>query len=294
LPLDWPFLIMSPKKKPKTAEPPKMEPPKMSPPGLAPPEGEVVQEEVVPDIDIDGQATLAENEIEKDAANDSRAKLKERVRFLTADTTPNVLPSAVGNMLLAAKDGGLNHLCAGARGSVGVKAGRYAFEVKVVEAFGPADHAGAAKAGAIPKSLLRVGFSTRGSSLLLGAGKDNVCFDEAASFVYDNGPVVPSATPKKSALMFSSHASVVIVLNLDAKSPNFNTISLFHDGKRVTNAEPLPDALKGQVLYPTVTFKSATVHVSFTDDVQIPLPFKCRMLGDGAADDVVVTEEKVQ
>ena len=40
-----------------------------------------------------------------------------------------VMASEVGNMLLACKDGGLQYLWAGARGNIGCKSGRYAFEV---------------------------------------------------------------------------------------------------------------------------------------------------------------------
>merc|ERR1719174_1856148 len=48
----------------------------------------------------------------------------------------NVLPSSVGNMLMSMSEGGLSQLVAGARASVGVKAGRYMFEAKIVEQTG--------------------------------------------------------------------------------------------------------------------------------------------------------------
>lgn len=269
--------LMPPKKKQKTDD------------GEAAAEGEEVAEGVETEAQVDA-AEVVVTESEQDAAADKRPKLKEPVRFLLADTTPNVMPATVGGMLLACKDAGLCHLCAGARASVGVTAGRYAFEVKAVELFGSIEGAGKN----VPKVVLRVGFSTKGSSLLLGGGKDNICFDESGALIYDKGPVQPSGKPKKDAIMFSNSASVVVVLNLDEQSPNANTISLFCDGKRVCQPEPLPDALRGQALYPTVTFRSVTVHTNFDLAPEAPLAFTCRMVGDAAAVDTVVTEEKTQ
>merc|ERR1711874_483395 len=91
-------------------------------------------------------------EPEKNAKKDTSAKIKEKVTFLTPDTTLNVLPSTVGNMLSSLQDGGLGNLVAGARASVGVKSGRYMFEAKIVEQ---------TKSGGKP--FFRVGFASEGN-----------------------------------------------------------------------------------------------------------------------------------
>ncbi|CAK0886964.1 unnamed protein product, partial [Prorocentrum cordatum] len=72
-------------------------------------------------------------ELEQDAAEDSRPRLKATAEFLTKDTTMNIMPSTYGNILMALSDGGIQHLLAGARASVGVTSGRHMFEVKMVE-----------------------------------------------------------------------------------------------------------------------------------------------------------------
>jgi len=78
-------------------------------------------------------------------------------------------------------------------------------------------------------------------------------------------------------------------LNLDEKSPNASTISLFRDGERIADPQPLPESLKGKTLYPTVTFKNVTLHVNFGVAPHVALPFNCRMLQDAAVEDTVVT-----
>merc|ERR1712087_373871 len=84
-----------------------------------------------------------------------------------------------------------------------------------------------------------------------------------------------------------------VVLNLDEKHANFNTISVFKDGVRVCQPIPLPEALKGKTLHPCVVFKNATLHVNFNDPTLASLPFKCRMFGDASAKDATVSKEVV-
>merc|ERR1719333_1754510 len=73
-------------------------------------------------------------ELEEDAPADSRKRVAaDAVSMNLADTTLNVLPTAGGKLLGALHEGGLQYLLAGARAGVGVKAGRYLFEVRLTE-----------------------------------------------------------------------------------------------------------------------------------------------------------------
>merc|ERR1740138_149251 len=85
-------------------------------------------------------------ELEEDAKPVSGAALAAgAVQFFTEDTTLNVMPTVGGNMLMSLSDGGLQYLLAGARASVGVKAGRYMFEVVITEAKWPSEPAARAQ-----------------------------------------------------------------------------------------------------------------------------------------------------
>jgi len=87
---------------------------------------------------------------------------------------------------------------------------------------------------------------------------------------------------------FGSDATIAVLLNLDEKSPNANTISLFKNGERACDPQALPDSLKGKTLYPAVTFKNYTVHLNFGPEYHADLPFRCRMLQDASQADVEV------
>merc|ERR1712226_615473 len=52
-------------------------------------------------------------------------------------------------------------------------------------------------------------------------------------------------------------------LNLDANSPNANTISMFSGGVRCCQPQSLPESLKGKTLYPVVCFKNVALQVHF-------------------------------
>lgn len=283
-----PALAMSPKKKPRLAE--EYDPTVLDDEAEdAEEKDEELEEEEMKSEVKDEKVDLASTEKEEDAPADGRQKLGQPVVFHMSETTPNLVPSTVGSMLVSVKEGALQYLFAGARCSVGVKSGRYAFEVKIVETLSPAE-AKMEPRLSVPKSLLRIGLSTAGSSLILGDGQDNVCFDESGSFMHNNvrsRSAVSSQTP-----VMSADSSIVLVLNLDLKSPNFNTISLFKDGVRLCLPQELPDTLKGKVLFPTVTFKNVTVHTNFSAEPEVPLPFRCRMIADAAMEDVVATESQ--
>merc|ERR1712232_734918 len=98
----------------------------------------------------------------------SKPKADQPVVFHVPNTTMNVMPSATNNILRSLSEGETGKLLAGARANVGVKAGRYMFEVKVIELI---------ESWKDRRSELKIGLSTEGSSLFLGSDEESVCFD---------------------------------------------------------------------------------------------------------------------
>jgi len=218
-------------------------------------------------------------EREKDAPLDKRPILKDTVSFNPSDTTLNVIPTVGGRVLMALSDGGMQYLIAGARANIGIKAGRYMYEVKIIEALNPAESSTTQRGRVpVPRQLVRLGFSVAGSSTIVGDTDDSVCFDSEGFYHADK---------KKSAVSqrFTRDQVIAVLLNLDPKSPNHNTVSLFREGERISEPQPLPDNLKDKVLYPHICFRSVTVHMNFGPQSMKPLPFKCRMLQGAAAVD---------
>jgi len=256
---------------------------------MAPPEGE---EAAAKDVEMEegkaaeqeagaAEAEAEPKEKEGDAADDKRKRIAAQdCQVNTADATLNVLPTNGGKLLMSLTDSGFQYLLAGARTTVGVKAGRYLFEVKVIEALNPVASGGYGRQGAQnPEQVVRVGVSTAGSSLFLGTeGKESVCFDTEGYFAHDKDW-------KKVMKRVASGSTLGVLLNLDAASPNANTISLFVNGSRATEPQALPEQLVGQVLFPTITYRNVTLQTNFVGPLS-PLPFKCRGLGEAAAADV--------
>lgn len=230
------------------------------------------------------KAQEPQQELEEDAEEDKRAKLEGQVVFLPTDTTLNLLPSVHGNVLMSLTDGGLQYFLAGARANVGMKDGRYMFEVKIVEILNPAESRGQHGRTWTPRQLLRIGVSTARSTLFLGETEDSVCYDSEGTYTYNKVQVMV-------AQKFAREQVIAVVLNLDEDSPNAHTISLFRDGKREGPPQKLPDNLKGKPLFPTVTFRNLTVHVNFSEPPMANMPFRCRMIGDAAEKDVLVTTQ---
>jgi len=231
------------------------------------------------------QGAVAEDgqpkEGQADAPEDARERLSETVAFLAPDTTLNVMQSVQGNVLMTLNEGGLQYLLAGARANVGLKAGRYMFEARIVENLNQMEVSGNQARTPVPRNLLRVGVMLREGAPILGDNEDGVGFDSEGNFLFNR-----KRTP--IAQRFSAENDVAVVLDLqDEGSPVPSTISLFKDGARASDPQPLPDCLKGKVLYPTVTFKNLTVHVHFGPKPHAPLPFRCRTVQDAAREDVV-------
>lgn len=215
--------------------------------------------------------------VEPDAADDKRPAIKEQVVFHTSDTTVNVMPTVGGKVLSCLQDGGMACLLAGARASVGVKSGRYMFEVKTLQN-NPAEH------GKFARDTLRIGFSTSSASLILGEDAHSVYFDSDGASI---------AAKKRSQLPQGSKFSagtVAVVLNLDASSPNKNTAALYRNGSLIGSPVALPEDLQGKALFPHVTYRKKVIQVNFGPSPLKELPFKCRMVGGAATADVEVTK----
>lgn len=229
------------------------------------------------------EAAEAPVEKEKDAAPDKRAALKDGIQFEACETTLNVVNTMGGRILMALTDGGMQFLFAGARADTGMMAGRYMFEAKVVEAVVPSEEAKGRGKAPTPRQLVRVGFSTARSTLLLGEGEGGVCFDSEGLF-HSNGE--KSATGSR----IGRDQVVGVLLNLDQKSENKDTVSLFLNGVRASQPQPLPESLKGKPLFPHVLYRNVTLQVHFGPAPLKPLPFKCRMLQDAAHKDCVLAK----
>jgi len=179
-------------------------------------------------------------------------------------------------------DGGLQYLLASVRSNTGVKSGRYLFEVKMVETLNPAEGQNGKARAPAPRHLVRVGFSTKGSSVFLSDGPDNVCFDSEGFFIHEKKRT-------KVSQKFGRDQVLGVLLNLDSSSPNKNTVSVFRDGQRISEPQALPENLQGQTLFPTITYRNVTLQVNFGSSPLAQLPFKCHMLSDASEKDVQVT-----
>jgi len=218
-------------------------------------------------------------ELEEDAPADSRKKLSEAVAWNMADSTLNVVPAFGGKVLMALSDSGFNHLLASVRANVGVKAGRYMFETKVLEQH---NISAQAQGQRTPKTVIRIGLALAGSALL-SSEEDNVFFDSEGFFVCGKKRI-------RTKQRFLKGSAVALLVNLDAASANANTVSVFVNGTRLCEPQALPESFKGKALYPVTTYKGVTLQVNFGPTAERALPFSCHMLGDAAAKDMEVAK----
>jgi len=252
---------------------------------MAPKERQAAPAEEAPEAKkarVDGLAKEKEPVKEKyqepDAPQDRRPALKEKICFATADTSSNVVPTMGGKVLTYPTDGGMSCVMASARAGVGQKAGRYMFEAKILQVTDP--HQGQPASARI---AARIGFSTSSSSLMIGEDVSSIYFD-AQGFC-----IAAKKNIKVPASRFGKGQVVAVVLNLDDKSLNFNTIALFRDGVAVGDPVPLPEDLKGKQLFPHLSYCKVSVQVNFGPTALKELPFKCTLLQAAAAADVTVS-----
>ncbi|CAE7573322.1 Hnrnpu, partial [Symbiodinium sp. CCMP2456] len=218
-------------------------------------------------------------ETEIDAPDDARPRVQEPAKFLAPDTTLNVMPSMAGDLLMALSEGGLQYLLAGARASMGIRSGRYMYEVRVCECPRQEDCVQQGVKPPLPRNLLRIGFGTRDAALLLGDAEDSISFDSEGNFIFNRRRT-------QVTQRMTSGSALAVMLNLTEEGPDAFTMSLFRDGERITRPQPIPDVLKGKPLFPMITFKNLTVHVNFGPEPLADMPFKCRMMNDAAEADV--------
>jgi len=218
---------------------------------------------------------------EPDAPKDTRPAMKEKVGFDTFDTTLNVIPTVGGKVLACITDGGMANLIASARANCGQKSGRYMFEAKIIQVTDPSQ--GREKSS---KQLVRIGFSTEKSNIILGADSSCVYFDSEGFCVTEK----KKTSPKNGR--FAKDQVVAVVLNLDSKSPNANTVALYRDGVACGDPVALPESLQGKPLFAHVAYRGVSLQVHFGPTNLKPLPFTCRMLQGAAASDVTVLASK--
>lgn len=215
------------------------------------------------------EAGKAEPEPEKDEP-ESTYKLKtvkHDVCLNEADSTPDVFFSSRGVVSSLSQDG-FEHLLSGVRANIGMKAGRYLFEVKVIGRVEGAD------------CQLRVGFSAAGSSLFLGDGSaDSLCFDNEGSYYAAEPHEKTSRKVEHATERLKPKKTIGMLLNHEK-----NCVSVFLDGVRMGKPRTIPPHLRGKALYPTITFKNITMLVNLgrNGEQLAPLPFKCRCFGDMA------------
>lgn len=216
-------------------------------------------------------------EHEKDAAKDTRPTLQEPVSFRACDSTINTVSTLGGKVLMTLSEGGMQYLIAGARANVGLKAGRYLYEVRIVES-----HNDDPKAKSGPaRQILRLGFSSAGSSLVLG--------DNATEHVHFDSDGYFRGGGKQTPLLKFAQQSVVlaVVLNLDPSSPNANTVSLFKNGERLSQPQAIPENLHGKTLFPHIAFRGFSVEFISETQPFKPLGFQCRTVAGAAKADTV-------
>lgn len=223
-----------------------------------------------------------DGEKELDDADDSRPEIGTEVVFHGGESTLNVFSAMRSQVLMALSEGGMQYLLAGARANVGISSGRYFYEVKILETLNPAE--AVQGWGPQPRQVARVGFSTSEAPLLLADSEECAYFEADGTFV-------SGKMRQKVGLNFARDQVLGILLNLDSSSPLANTISVFRDGQRVAQPQPLPEALKGKTLFPHVTFRHVSLQVNMGKEPLKPLPFKCRMIQSAAKADVEETPD---
>lgn len=183
-----------------------------------------------------------------------------------SDATLNALVDAEGTILSGITVDGLGSLLAQARSNYGVKKGRYYYEVTVMEA---------------QHCVFRIGFSTLNAKFV--GAENSVCFTNLYRF-RSNGEV---GNPSKGIPAFNKNDTIGVLLNMDPKANDKtkNTISLFVNGKRASEPQPIPAPMLKQALYAHVAFRGCSLGVHF-DVQQKPLPFTVCMMGQAQPSDM--------
>jgi len=216
-------------------------------------------------------------EEEDDVVDAKKPKIKSDVEFLTPDLTLDALPCMGNKVLMSINEGGLQYMISGARANVGLKSGRHMFEFKIVETYHTTETYNSRLKQM--RQLVRVGFSTAGSPLVLGESDTAVFFDNEGNYCTGK-----TRTPRV-VQKFARDQGMAVVLNLDPKSPHANTISLFTNGVRACKPQKLQENLIGKPLFPHISYRHMSVMVNMGKKPFTKMPFVCRMVADAAASD---------
>jgi len=181
------------------------------------------------------------------------------------DSSLNCLVDIEGNILSSIHADGLGSLLAQARANHGIKKGRYYYEVTVMEA---QQH-----------QVFRLGFSTLNAKFV--GAENSVCFTNLYRFRC-NGEV---GNPVKGVGPFQKDDIIGVLLNLDAKSKNKNTLALFVNGKRASEPQLIPESMLKGPLYPHVAFRGCSLGLHF-EHQQKMLPFTVCMIGNAQPADI--------
>jgi len=167
-------------------------------------------------------------------------------------------------------------LLAASRLNVGINAGRYLFEVELLLTIEP-----------ISANDIKIGFSRDDSTIYLG---DTGSFGYSATGEIINGnPVNTRTQPVK----IGKGSVIGLLLNLTEKG-NSKTFSLFHNGQRIGEPQPIPVDCFGEPVYPHIQIKNATILVNTNARPYAKYPFKCRMIGAPLQSECVIFEKELE
>ncbi|CAD7926065.1 unnamed protein product [Amoebophrya sp. A120] len=212
-----------------------------------------------------------DEEKEQDAVVDKRAKIADDAVCFT-DFAFGAVSSGSSFKVL----GEAACIWTGAKLSVGVKKGRYLVEFRVFDYYEKA----------------RVGVSAV-SEHGYGEPSDSMClFDLLGPDVY-NGSKIEKRPNKPTFQQKALKTDVIgLFINMDPKSENKNTISLFLNGVRASDPVALPETSNSW--YPTVCLKGGAATVNTSGEPWKPLVFRTNNLAVAAKADVEVHKEDVR
>jgi len=236
------------------------------------------------------EETVEEPKVEKEVKEEPKAEepKEEVVKDVEADELPNN-DQRFGDVFLDVNDGTINAvvsegnvlsalaidqlpLLASARANVGITSGRYLFEVEVMQ------HTNV--------SEVRVGFSLRESSQFIG-DKNTMGLSSFTGQFFIDGDVGKTYKAKR----FQKGDVIGLLVNRTEEG-NKNTVSVFINGKRYSEAQPIPESFDG-ALFPHITVRGGAVVVANFDKTLLKeLPFTCRTVGDISKDHAMESKIK--
>lgn len=194
----------------------------------------------------------------------SKGKAHPNVSMNPFDATLNCLVDSEGSIISQVQSDGMNMLLAQVRGDLGIKKGRYYYEVQVLEQ-------------QANRMEFMIGVSAAASGFL---GTDNlsIAFDQHSN-VRTNGE-----TTNLKIKAVQKHQVVGILLNMDAKLQNKYTISMFIDGKRACEPQALPEAMHKCALFPTIAFRGCSIATNLRTQLRAT-PFTVAMWANASMAD---------